>query len=974
MKLTRNKIRKIRKQQHQSVRKWKKARNSIRRKVATFRRSPLELIPKRKNVFNKTLKKYIPIPVLEYLKEKYLNMRRMRRKQRRMKMIGGEGDADAEPADAAADAEPADAAANAEPANAEPAAADAAANAAANAEPADAESAAAATNAEPAAADAEPADADADATTDASSSASSIAAAAVAAAKASNNTDNSGETGKEEAAASKEGADAGEEGTDASKEGSKDEAEAGKEGADAGKGDDGEKKKSASFSLGPDIPGDISIHSETHELKDVKLTWKLVEFLVKSCIPYYIQLELKGKVLNKHDTDIFDLRRILYGKYVTQENYKKAGDKQKLYFKSGTEIGVADGDSISSENNTDIFIFTGEKVSFDPKSKDNSIKLISAPKTPNENSFVVTDSKRLYQLSGDSPSSIDNMEDVGILGGNSIDISEFRLQVGPLSETDLKNAVATASSDDGDKKKRKKIVTDDTNSYVVNLSVGCKVTSIQTLRKSLEVARAALEDEDDVAKKDAMDIFKMINGLLQNPEFAKNDGFDDFKEQVFGFTYKIPGTERKYGIAQLMSFFEQEKDNLPKDLTKEFFKMLTLLGHGPAGENGACMAFDRPQSLEVIEYTKTLANGDIVTTKKLGSKTNLDGFGDEIDKLNASNNPKEEDEKNEGDAAKSEGDDAKKAEGADAKKAEGDAAKKAEGADAKKAQGDAAKKIEGAAAAKKTEGAAAAKKAPAAKAPAPAPAKSAASQKQAATAIAIAAISAAEANSDKPTAEHISAKEIPKEPVPPSQEVVAINKLYEKYAKKNEKVKRLLELRRFFTTEFKKILPLLIEIFTKSVESQKAWKDGGSNKSTPINLYQTTKQFKETKANLEKQLTQLKNSNNYRFIKHPEKYTDEVVSEFNPSIVFAFGQSRDLLIKMCKLIEKYAQIMNRINEAYEYFNDNQKMKGGVFGVPSQEDVVRTFNNQVSTFKYKLTDLDKEAEYTNQLEQQLLPNN
>jgi hypothetical protein len=103
-------------------------------------------------------------------------------------------------------------------------------------------------------------------------------------------------------------------------------------------------------------------------------------------------------------------------------------------------------------------------------------------------------------------------------------------------------------------------------------------------------------------------------------------------------------------------------------------------------------------------------------------------------------------------------------------------------------------------------------------------------------------------------------------------------------------------------------------------------------------------------------------------------YTDEVVSEFNPSILFAFGQSRDLLIKMCKLIEKYAQIMNRINEAYEYFNDNQKMKGGVFGVPSQEDVVRTFNNQVSTFKYKLTDLDKEAEYTNQLEQQLLPNN
>ena len=93
MKLTRNKIRKIRKQQHQSVRKWKKARNSIRRKVLTFRQTPLDLVPKRKNVFNKTLKQYIPLPVLSYLKEKYIEMRRLRRKhrkQQKMNMIGGE--------------------------------------------------------------------------------------------------------------------------------------------------------------------------------------------------------------------------------------------------------------------------------------------------------------------------------------------------------------------------------------------------------------------------------------------------------------------------------------------------------------------------------------------------------------------------------------------------------------------------------------------------------------------------------------------------------------------------------------------------------------------------------------------------------------------------------------------------------------------------------------------------------------------
>jgi hypothetical protein len=657
MKLTRNKIRKIRKQVLQSVRKWKKGRNSIRRKVATFRRSPRDLIPKRRNVFNKTLKKYIPIAVLEYLKEKYLNMRQMRRKQRRMKMIGGEGEGDA----AAADAEPAaDAAADAADAPATDAiATDARADApATDAIATDARADAPTADAPTADAVTEPTPGTEPATTDTSSTASSIAAAAVAAAKASNNTDNSGETGKEGADASKEGAgDATEAGDEARDEAGKEGADAGKEGADAGKegvGADVDKKKGGGFSLGPDIPGDISIHSETHELKDVKLTWKLIEFLVKSCIPYYIQLELKDKVLNKHDTDIFDLRRILYGKYVTEETLKKAGDKQKIYFKPGSEIGIADGDSISADTNTDIFIYTGEKVSFDPKSKENAITLISAPKTPNEKSFVVTDSKRLYQLSGDSPSSIDSMEDVGILGGNSIDISEFRLQVAPLSEADLKKAVATASSNDGDKKKRKKIVTDDTNSYVVNLSTGCKVTSIQTLRKSLEVARASLEDEDDVSKKDAMDIIKMINGLLENPEFAKNDGFDDFKEKVFGFSYKIPGSERKYGIAQLMTFFETEKDNLPKDLTKAFFMLLTLLGHGPAGENGACLAFDRPQSMKVIKLIETLANGDIITTEHLGNDVNMEGLGSEIDKLNASNKPKE-------------GDDAKKAEDAETK-------------------------------------------------------------------------------------------------------------------------------------------------------------------------------------------------------------------------------------------------------------------------------------------------------------------
>ena len=170
----------------------------------------------------------------------------------------------------------------------------------------------------------------------------------------------------------------------------------------------------------------------------------------------------------------------------------------------------------------------------------------------------------------------------------------------------------------------------------------------------------------------------------------------------------------------------------------------------------------------------------------------------------------------------------------------------------------------------------------------------------------------------------------------------------------------------------KQIIPLFLEIITNSVESQKTWKENGANKNTPINMYVTTKQFTETMAKLETQLKELKNSSNYKFIKDKTKFTDEVVSEFKPSMI-AFGATRDLLIKICKLFEHYPQIMFRFNEGYEYFKDNQKMKGGMFGTnPTPEDVVRTFNNLISTFKYKLTELDKDSQDTDELEKQLLP--
>ena len=686
-------------------------------------------------------------------------------------------------------------------------------------------------------------------------------------------------------------------------------------------------------------------------MKKLDETWHLVEFLINNGLPYYIQIELKGKELKKHDSNIFDLRRILYGKYVTKEQFDKDGDKQQLYFKTGTQIGIADGDSISSDNNTDVFIFTGEKVTFDPKSKENAIKLITAPQTPNEKSFVVTDSKRLYRLTGNEPSSIDIIDDVSILGGNKIDISEFRLQVAPLSDDDFKNAVATASaSNDGDKNKRKKIVTDDTNSYVVNLSLGCKVTSIQTLRKSLEMVRASLENKDDVIKKEAMDIIKLINGLLQNPEFAKNDGFDDFKEKVFGFTYKIPGTERKYGIAQIMTFFEQEKDNLPKDLIKGFFMLLTLLGHGPAGENGACLAFDRPQSIEVIEYTKTLENGDIVTTKKLGSKMNMEGFGSELEKLNSTNAPKEE----------------------DAKKAEGEAAAAAAAAAGAKDEGTASNK-EGEKVAG-TQGGEEGKDKQTGKNSMMA--RDIEVQEKAAeaeaTSVAVASIAVASGQASEQASEPQHVKFIPPDnekppppPLPPSQEVVAINKLYEKYEGKNQKIKQIIDLRKYYDAGLKKLVPLLLKIFTNSIESYEK-----SNKDKQKNNYLGTEEYKTIKGQLEKELNIFKKTN-YKYIKDETSACNEVISEFSPSF-FTFGEKKELAKKICTLFEKYVHIIKNFNEAYDYFNRHHDMVpviGASIWGATKTDIEGSFKNSFDFLTQFTIDLEKEEKYTLELEEQ-----
>ena len=149
--------------------------------------------------------------------------------------------------------------------------------------------------------------------------------------------------------------------------------------------------------------------------------------------------------------------------------------------------------------------------------------------------------------------------------------------------------------------------------------------------------RLSLENENDSSKQSAYDILRKLTSLLQNPEFAKSDGYDDFKEKVFGFSYKISGSERLYGFTQLQTFFDDKKGNIPPRVIKEFSKLMSLLGHGPGGSNGDCLRFDgvTPSIFELARIQTYEEDGKIVTkkTETHDNASNMGGFGKKLSKI-----------------------------------------------------------------------------------------------------------------------------------------------------------------------------------------------------------------------------------------------------------------------------------------------------------------------------------------------------
>ena len=345
--------------------------------------------------------------------------------------------------------------------------------------------------------------------------------------------------------------------------------------------------------------------------------------------------------MNKNDTNIFDLRRILYGKF-TQNIKKIQSDKRQLYIEAKDTVGIANGDTFGVDQ-PGLFIYTGEKGQVLKESTDSSIKIRILQEDKNAAPSILTDSKRLYKIKGKDadvkPASIDTIAFLQKLDSkNKIDTSEFRLQIAPMTPEELNKDAQNVAA--GNNNPDVKVVVDESNTYVVNLEVGelgCKITSVQTLKKSLERARASLENEKDQTKTSAMEILKMLNALMQNPEFMKNDGYADFKEMVYGFSYKIRGSERKYGFTQMQTFFDDKKESLPPGLAREFLKLMKLLGHGPNGSNGECERFDgASQSVWELSRIQTFEEDGKIVTKKtdtLDSASNVNGFAKQLSNL-----------------------------------------------------------------------------------------------------------------------------------------------------------------------------------------------------------------------------------------------------------------------------------------------------------------------------------------------------
>jgi hypothetical protein len=197
--------------------------------------------------------------------------------------------------------------------------------------------------------------------------------------------------------------------------------------------------------------------------------------------------------------------------------------------------------------------------------------------------------------------------------------------------------------------------------------------------------------------------------------------------------------------------------------------------------------------------------------------------------------------------------------------------------------------------------------------------------------------------------------------------VVAINKLYEKYDKKKEKIGKILTLRKFFERRLKEMIALLLDIFKKSNES---YEKNGSKSNT----YITDPEYKKSMGTLTSFVESFKKSDEYKYVKDEDTYCDKIVSEFIPHW-YSGSEKRELAKKICTLFKNYAHYTEKFNESYEYFNNHKNMKpviGAILWGSTKEEIESSFTNSINNLEKYMNAMGQEELYTKELEKQLRP--
>jgi hypothetical protein len=230
------------------------------------------------------------------------------------------------------------------------------------------------------------------------------------------------------------------------------------------------------------------------------------------------------------------------------------------------------------------------------------------------------------------------------------------------------------------------------------------------------------------------------------------------------------------------------------------------------------------------------------------------------------------------------------------------------------------------------------------------------------------------ADTSAPPENHIAPQEIPTMPVRTSDAIKAINKLYEKYDKKAEKVQKIIDIKKSFNAGLKSLAKLLLEMYTKSLESHATWKTTGARKTTPRNLYINSDQFDAIKKQFEEALKSFKKSDDFKYIDGDADDCDKIISDFKPSTFRpVFSENKELLIKICMLFSMYKRWMGQIDFYNNYFKKWNDMNGGLdmkFNRQTEENILNNFNSNSRYLTNILQDLDNDVKDTKVLEENL----